>query len=95
MYIFTAEYGQSNRFIHLTTGKRLTKNMPYKKLEKKIIGEEIAAFRLKGFQGYQGIIYLNVQDLKTSRCYNLSWNLEIDDGNIWFWSLSYFETLTT
>ena len=77
----------------LTQGKRLTKGMPYLKLEKKIIGEEIAAIRLLGFQDYQGIIYLNFQDIKTNRCYNLTWNMEIDD-DWWFWILSDFETLS-
>ena len=78
----------------LTQGKRLTKNMPYMKLANKNIGEEIAAIRLLGFQDYEGMIYLNVQDIKTNRCYNLTWNMEIDD-DWWFWSLADFETLTT
>ena len=76
----------------LTTGKRLTKGMPYLKLEKKVVGEEIAAIRLLGFQDYQGIIYLNVQDIKTNRCYNLTWNMEIDD-DWWFWSLADYNYL--
>lgn len=77
----------------MTTGKRLTIGMPYMKLEKKVVGEEISAIRLLGFQDYQGMIYLNVQDIKTNRCYNLTWNMEIDD-DWWFWSLADFETLT-
>ncbi len=79
----------------LTTGKRLTKGMPYLKLEKKVIGEDVAAIRLLGYQDYQGVIYLNVQDLQTGKCYNLSWNMDIDDDSMWFWSLSDFATLTT
>lgn len=78
----------------MTTGKRLTKGMPYLKLANKNIGEDIAAIRLLGFQDYEGMIYLNVQDIKTNRCYNLTWNMEIDD-DWWFWSLSDFETMTT
>ncbi len=78
----------------MTTGKQLTKNMPYLKVEKKVVGEDVAAIRLLGFQDYHGIIYLNVQDLKTEKCYNLSWNMEIDDSNIWFWSLADMVTLT-
>ena len=77
----------------MTTGKRLTVGMPYLKLESKNIGEDIAAIRLLGFQDYEGMIYLNVQDIKTNRCYNLTWNMEIDD-DWWFWSLADFETLT-
>ncbi|NMC60926.1 MAG: hypothetical protein GYA51_16325 [Candidatus Methanofastidiosa archaeon] len=65
------------------------------KLEKKTIGEDIAAIRLLNFQDYAGVVYLNVQDLKTGKCYNLSWNMEIDDDSIWLWSLADFETLTT
>ena len=71
----------------MTSGKRLTKSMPYMKLEKKVIGEEIVAIRLLNFQDYEGVIYLNVQDLKTNKCYNLSWNMEYD-GEWWFWSLA-------
>jgi len=77
----------------MTQGKRLTKGMPYLKVEKKTIGEDIAAIRLLNYQDYQGVIYLNVQDLKTNRCYNLSHNMEID-GDWWFWSLADFDTLT-
>ena len=62
----------------MTTGKRLTKGMPYLKVEKKVFGEDVAAVRLLGFQDYQNVIYLNLQDLKTNRCYNISWNMEMD-----------------
>jgi len=78
----------------MTSGKRLTKGMPYMKVEKKIIGEDVTAVRLLNFQDYEGIIYLNVEDLKTSRCYNLSWNMEYE-GDWWFWSLADIQTLTT
>ena len=78
----------------MTTGKRLTRGMPYLKLANKNIGEDIAAIRLLGFQDYEGMIYLNVQDIKTNRCYNLTWNMEIDD-DWWFWSLSDMVSLST
>jgi len=78
----------------MTTDKRLTIGMPYLKLANKNIGEEIAAIRLLGFQDYEGMIYLNVQDINTNRSYNLIWNMEIDD-NWWFFALADFETLTT
>ena len=77
----------------MTTGKRLTKGMPYMKLEKKVFGEDVAAVRLLGFQDYQNVIYLIVQNIKTGKCYNISWNMEMD-GEWWFWSLSDFENLT-
>jgi len=75
----------------MTQGKRLTKGMPYLLLEKKVSGHDTAAIRLLNFQDYQGVIYLNVQDLKTKRRYNLSWNMEIDSDGWWFWSLADFE----
>ena len=78
----------------MTCGKRLTLKMPYLKVEKRTIGEDIAAIRLLGFQDYAGVVYLNVQDIKTGKCYNLSWNMEFD-GDWWLWSLSDIETLTT
>ena len=77
----------------MTTGKRLTKGMPYLKVEKKVFGEDVAAVRLLGFQDYQNVIYLIVQNIKTGKCYNISWNMEMD-GEWWFWSLSDFENLT-
>lgn len=75
----------------MTQSKRLTKGMPYLLLEKKVAGHDTAAIRLLNFQDYQGVIYLNVQDLKTKRRYNLSWNMEIDSDGWWFWSLADFE----
>jgi len=77
----------------MTQGKRLTRGMPYMKLEKRTVGEDIAAIRLLNYQDYEGVVYLNVQDIKTNRCYNLSWNMEMD-GDWWLWSLADFETLT-
>ncbi len=79
----------------MTEGKRLTKNMPYLKVEKKVAGEDISAVKLINFQDYEGNIYLNVQNLKTGKCFNLSWNMEIDGEAMWFWSLADIETLTT
>lgn len=77
----------------MTQGKQLTKNMPYLLLQKKVGGHDIDAIRLLNFQHHEGIIYINVQDLQTNRCFYLSRNLEMD-GNWWFWALSGFETLT-
>ncbi len=78
----------------LTQGKRLIKSLPYMKLEKRTVGNDIAAIRLLNFQDYEGVVYLNVQDLQTCKCYNLSWNMDYD-GDWWLWSLADFETLTT
>ncbi|MBN1187001.1 MAG: hypothetical protein JXB49_32285 [Bacteroidales bacterium] len=36
----------------MTKGKSLTKGMPYLKVEKKIIGDDVAAIRLLNFQDY-------------------------------------------
>jgi hypothetical protein len=65
------------------------------KLEKKIFGEDVASIRLlMNYQDYEGIIYINVKDLQTGKGYNLSWNMEVDDEGMWFWSLADYETLT-
>lgn len=79
----------------MTTGKKLTVGMPYLKLANKNIGEDIAAIRLLSFQDYQGIIYLNVQDLKADKWYILSYNLEINSDGMWFWSLADIDSLST
>ena len=77
----------------LTQGKKLIIGMPYLLLEKKVAGHDTAAIRLLNFQHYEGVVYLNVQDLKTNRCYNISHNMRID-GDWWLWSLADFDTLT-
>lgn len=78
----------------MTQGKRLTRNMPYMKQEKGVAGYDIDAIRLLDFHNNQGIIDLNVQDLKTNKCYELSWNMEFDTDGWWLWSLADFESLT-
>ena len=78
----------------MTIGNRLTKGMPYLLLEKKVAGHDTAAIRLLNYQDYEGVIYLNVQELQTNKCYNLSWNMEVDSEGWWVWSLSDFQTLT-
>jgi len=76
----------------LTQSKLLTRKMPYMLLEKKVVGEYIAAIRLVDFHEKEGIISLNVQELTNSKTYTLSWNMEYN-GDWWLWSLADFETL--
>lgn len=78
----------------LTRDKILTINMPYLKLEKKIVGNEIVAIRLIDFEDEDRIVTLYVQELKSKKTYYLSANLDYD-GEMWFWSLSDFDTLTS
>ena len=78
----------------LTQDKQLTKGMPYMKLEKRTSVYYTDAMKLLDFQHYEGVIYLNVQDLKTNRCFNLSWNMEVDSEGWWVFSLSDLVTLT-
>ncbi len=77
----------------LTRGKTLSVNMPYLKLEKKIAGNDIVAVRLLDFEDMDGIISLYVQELKSKKTYYLSANMDYD-GEMWFWTLADFETLT-
>jgi hypothetical protein len=76
----------------MTCSKRLIKNMPYMKLEKSVSGTKPTAIRLLNFQDYEGVVYLNVQELATNKCYNLTWNMGFE-GDWWLWSLADFETL--
>ena len=76
----------------MTRGKRLIKKMPYMKLEKLVAGNDIAAIRLLNFEDADGVVSLNVQELKTNKTYTLSWNMEYD-GNYWMWLLADYETL--
>jgi hypothetical protein len=76
----------------LIHGKRLTKSMPYMKLEKKVAGNDIKAIRLLDFEDKDGVIYLNVQELANGRIYTLSANMEYT-GDFWLWSLADYETL--
>jgi hypothetical protein len=77
----------------LTESQRLQKNGLYMKLEKTSTTTQSSAIRLLDFQDYQNKIYLNVQDLQTQKCYNLSWNLNFD-GHYWLWSLADLSTLS-
>lgn len=76
-----------------TRDKILTINMPYLKLEKKIVGNDIVAIRLIDFEDKDGIISLYVQELKTKKTYYLSANMDYD-GEMWLWSLADLDTLT-
>ena len=76
----------------MTIGRRLTKGMPYMKLEQKVVGNDIAVIRLLNFQDYEGVVYLNVQDLQTGRCYNIDWNMDYE-GKYWLWSLADLHTI--
>ena len=53
----------------MTCSKRLTKNMPYMKLEKFLADTHVAAIRLLNFHDKEGMIYLNVQELENGRTY--------------------------
>jgi hypothetical protein len=77
----------------LTIGRRLTINMPYMKLEKKVVGNDIAAIRLLDFEDANGIVSLNVQELPNGRSYTISANMDYT-GEYWLWTLADFETLT-
>ncbi|HHU99442.1 MAG TPA: hypothetical protein GXX76_06295 [Bacteroidales bacterium] len=77
----------------LTLGKILSINMPYLKLEKKIVGHDIVAIRLIDFEDENGIVTLYVQELKSKKTYYLSANMDYD-GDMWMWSLADYKTLT-
>ncbi len=77
----------------LTRDKILTINMPYLKMEKKIVGNDIIAIRLIDFDDKDGVVTLYVQELKSKKTYSLSANMNLD-GEMWMWSLADFETLT-
>ena len=77
----------------LTESQRLQKNGLYMKLEKTSTTTLSSAIRLLDFQDYQNEIYLNVEELATKRCYNLSWNLNYA-GAYWLWSLADLSTLS-
>ncbi len=76
----------------LTQSKMLTRTMPYMLLEKKVVGEYIAAIRLVDFHEKDCIVSLEVQELANKRTYTLSWNLEYS-GDWWLWSLADLSTL--
>jgi len=76
----------------MTQGKRLTTNMPYLKLEKRLAGNDIVAIRLIDFDDKDGIVTLYVQELKGKKTYYLSANMDYD-GEMWFWSLADLESL--
>jgi len=70
----------------------LTRKMPYILLEKKVVGEYIAAIRLVDFNDKDGIVSLDVQELLSDKIYTLSWNMEYT-GEWWLWSLADFQSI--
>lgn len=76
----------------MTLGKRLTINMPYMKLEKKVSGNDIKAVRLLDFRDEDEFVYLDVQELVNGKTYSISWSLEYE-GEHWLWSLTDVYTL--
>ena len=75
----------------LTRDKILSINMPYLKLEKRVVGNDFAAVRLIDFENEDGIVTLYVQELESKRLYYLSANMECSD--MWFWSLADLDSL--
>ena len=78
----------------LTQNKILTRNMPYMLLEKKVVGEYIAAIRLVDFHEKDCIVSLDVQELANNRTYKLAWNLEYS-GDWWLWSLADYQSIVS
>lgn len=76
----------------LTCGKRLIKNMPYMKLEKRTVGEDVAAIRLLNFDDADGIVSLIVQELPNGKIYTISANMDYD-GDMWLWTLADFDCI--
>ena len=59
----------------LTQKKRLKLNMPYLKTESKLSGYEITAIRLLDFEASDGIVQLQIQEIKTKNIYNIDWKI--------------------
>ncbi len=72
----------------LTRDKKLTIGMPYLYSE----GNHSSAIRLLNVWDEGGIVYLQVQNLATTRTYTISWNLDYN-GEFWLWSLADFDYL--
>ncbi len=73
----------------LTQGKTLVTGMPYLYAE----DNHTVAVRLLKVWVEDHTIYLDVQELQSTKTFRLSWNLNYN-GDYWLWSLADFETLT-
>jgi len=89
-YISPSEIMLDLPFI-LTQNKRLRLNMPYLKTESKLSGNNITAIRLLDFEASDGLVQLQIQELKTKNIYNIDWNMDYD-GSYWMWSISDLST---
>lgn len=76
----------------MTKNKRLSINLPYLKIERKISGDDIEAIRLLNIEVCNDIVQLYVQELESKKTYSLEWNMEYF-GSYWLWSLSDFDTI--
>ena len=72
----------------LTQDKNLVNGMPYLYNE----GNHSAAVRLLKVWQVDNIIYLNVQELESSKVITLSWNLDYN-GGYYLWSLADLPTI--
>jgi hypothetical protein len=89
-YISPSEIMLDLPFI-LTQNKRLRLNMPYLKTESKLSGNNNTAIRLLDFEASDGLVQLQIQELKTKNIYNIDWNMDYD-GSYWMWSISDLST---
>lgn len=77
-----------DRSFILTNHKNLVIGMPYLYSE----GNKSVAVRLLKVWVEDNIIYLDVQELISSKTISLSWNLDYD-GQYWLWTLTDLPTL--
>jgi len=76
----------------LTQNRILTRNMPYMFLEKRVIGNYVAAVRLIDFFHKDDIVTFKVQELASKKEFDLSSNMEYS-GEFWMWCLADIQSL--
>jgi hypothetical protein len=76
----------------LTEGKILKVGFPYLKSEERFGDSKIEAVRLLKVWDFNGMVYLEIQNLTTLRIDTLMWNLQCTSG-FYLWGLASFEYL--
>ena len=76
----------------LTQNWMLTRNMPYMFLEKRVIGNYMAAVRLIDFFHKDDIVTFKVQELASKKELDISSNMEYSD-EFWMWCLADIQSL--
>lgn len=85
---YSSDTVRLNLHFILTTNKLLTKGMPYLLME----GSRSISVRLLDVYNEYGMVYIEIQELESSKTHCLTWNMNYE-GSYILWSLADLKTI--